>query len=136
MSNTQQRICAGLNESAAIIHKGNREKGFWDNHRNFGELLMLVTSELGEALEAHRKGRTCVVFDHVTMRLEDSSRHIKVGDKEAYEQHVKGTYEEEIAAAIIRLLDMAAGFGIDIEHHINLKVAYNKSREHMHGKKY
>ncbi|MEI2422137.1 hypothetical protein V6O07_17795, partial [Arthrospira platensis SPKY2] len=48
-------LCQGLNESARIIHKNNKEKGFWDTEKNVGELLMLVVSELGEAMEAHRK---------------------------------------------------------------------------------
>jgi len=31
------------------------EKGFWDQERNIGEALMLVVTELAEAMEAHRK---------------------------------------------------------------------------------
>ena len=46
-----------LNELSEEIYQNNKEKGFWDNKRNVGEMLMLVTSELGEAMEAHRKGR-------------------------------------------------------------------------------
>lgn len=45
-----------LNNMSQICHKAAKDKGFWDRDRNIGELLMLVVSELSEALEADRKG--------------------------------------------------------------------------------
>lgn len=123
-------ICKGLNSSAQTIYDNNKEKGFWDKERNVGEMLMLVTSELGEAMEAHRKGRFA--------KLEEAQSNISSGGdfKMNFEKYIKDTFEDEIADAVIRLLDMAAGLGIDIEQHINAKVQYNKSREKLHGKKY
>ena len=44
-----------LNELAAVCHGIAREKGFWDEERNIGEILMLIVTELAEAMEAHRK---------------------------------------------------------------------------------
>lgn len=46
---------------AKFIHDFNCNVGWWTNpngspkDRNIGEMLMLVTSELGEAMEGHRK---------------------------------------------------------------------------------
>jgi len=37
-----------------ICHKIAKEKGFWDEKRNLGEMLMLVVTELSEAMEAYR----------------------------------------------------------------------------------
>jgi NTP pyrophosphatase (non-canonical NTP hydrolase) len=37
------------------VHANAKEKGFWDDERNIGEMLMLAVSELSEALEAFRK---------------------------------------------------------------------------------
>lgn len=37
-----------------MCHRIAKEKGFWDKERNIPEMLMLVVSELGEALEAYR----------------------------------------------------------------------------------
>ena len=113
-----------INEDCRTIYEVAKSKGFWDNERNVGEMLMLVTSELGEAMEAHRKGN----FFKGEKLLE--------GDKEYFEARVKDTFEDEIADAIIRLLDMAGGLGIDLEFHINAKLQYNKSRTKFHGKKY
>jgi NTP pyrophosphatase (non-canonical NTP hydrolase) len=120
-------LCAGLNESANVIFQNNKAKGFWDNERNVGELLMLITSELGEAMEAHRKGKF-------------ANGHLMATSyatwKEWFEKHYKDTFEDEIADAVIRLLDLSAGLGIDLEKHINEKVKYNKLRERLHGKLY
>ena len=43
-----------LNELSEICHSIAVEKGFWDNPRNIGESLMLIVTELAEAMEAHR----------------------------------------------------------------------------------
>ena len=44
--------------------------------------------------------------------------------------------EFELADAIIRLLDICDFYGIDIEKHIEAKLAYNRTRGYKHGKKY
>ena len=88
--------------------------------RNVGELLMLVTSELGEALEADRKNL-----------MDDKLPHYS-------------GLTVEIADAIIRLFDMAGGLKLDIAGAIVEKLAFNAkredhTREHRlseHGKKY
>jgi NTP pyrophosphatase (non-canonical NTP hydrolase) len=108
-------LCKGLNESAKFIHDINVSKGFWDKERNVGELLMLVVTELSEALEAHRK---------------DNFANPNSNDL------AKDTFEDEIADSFIRLLDLCNALDIDIEKHIQLKVAYNQTRERLHGKKY
>lgn len=118
-------LVAGLNESAQIIFQGNKEKGFWDKERNVGEMLMLVVSELGEAMEAHRKGLMTTDADWLKYR--------ETGD---FKSTLKDKFEDEISDAIIRLLDMAAGLGIDLEAHISHKVAYNATRQRLHGKGY
>jgi len=44
-----------LSELTEICHKTAVEKGFWDEKRNMGEALMLVVTELAEAMESYRK---------------------------------------------------------------------------------
>jgi NTP pyrophosphatase (non-canonical NTP hydrolase) len=72
--------------------------------RNVGELLMLITSELAEAMEGHRKN------------LQD--------DKLPHRQMI----EVELADALIRLLDMAGGLGLDLGGAFNEKMEYNRTR--------
>ena len=127
---SQIMLCDGLNKSAQIIFQNNKAKGFWDNERNVGELLMLVTSELGEAMEAHRKGRFA--------EFEKAETNVRLGGEwdANFKAHIKDTFEDEIADAVIRLLDLSAGLGIDLEKHINAKVRYNETRPKLHGKLY
>lgn len=119
----------GINNLAQEIFMVNKANGFWDRERNVGELLMLVTSELGEALEAHRNGRFSQLNESCTSQDKETR-------KNNFEKYVKDTFEDEIADAIIRLLDLSAGLGIDIEKHINAKIQYNKLRKKLHGKLY
>lgn len=128
-----KQIVTGLTESAKMIYLDNAAKGFWDSERNVGEMLMLVVSELGEAIEAHRKGKSAKLDDYkfiATAGFDESDETI------AFKENIKDTFEDEIADAIIRLLDMSGGLGIDINFHINAKLNYNRSRPRLHGKTY
>jgi NTP pyrophosphatase (non-canonical NTP hydrolase) len=102
------------------------EHGFHDMTANFGELLMLVVSELSEALEADRLEKWAG-----SMFLEERGL-----DPVRYDLYIRGTVEEEIADAVIRLLDFAGVYGIDLDWHVAAKMAYNKTRPSKHGKKY
>ena len=44
-----------LNELSQICHAVAVSKGFWEGERNRGEILMLVVTELAEAMEAYRR---------------------------------------------------------------------------------
>jgi NTP pyrophosphatase (non-canonical NTP hydrolase) len=43
-----------LNEWSAYCHGIAKEKGFWEKERNVGEALMLIVTELAEAMEGYR----------------------------------------------------------------------------------
>ena len=58
---------------------------------------------------------------------------------EACEADRKGgfkNFKEEITDTFIRLFDLCAAEGIDIEKEIKNKMKTNEKREHKHGKKY
>ena len=112
-----------LNDLAHEIYLANQQKGFWDKERNVGEVLMLITSELGEAMEAHRKGRKADWFAYDNQNA-------------AFTESIKDSFEDELADAIIRILDFCGGTGIDIQRHIDEKLIYNSTRERLHGKQY
>ena len=123
----------GLNDAAQQIHKAAKEKGFWDKPRETGTLLMLCVSELSEALEADRKGKRARIDDYIKGYSHQDNLQQKTA---GFELHIKDSFEDELADTIIRILDLCGAKGIDIERHINLKLAYNKTREKMHGKAY
>lgn len=92
-----------LNRYAKDCHERSVAKGFWDEPRNTVHYLMLVISELSEAVEADRIGRWAKL-DHDTI---DTLQRIE-GAPYAQEflRLVKDTVEDEIADAVIRLLDL------------------------------
>lgn len=107
-----------LDKLAEMIHNDNRAKGFWDTERNVGELLMLIVTELSEAQEAHRKD---LMDDHL----------MDADGKPKY----SGLWVE-LGDALIRILDACGGLGIPIGDVVAEKLYYNKTRPHLHGKKY
>lgn len=127
----------GLNALAKSIHQNARDKGFFEKEKNIGEMLCLIHSEVSEALEADRKD---LYAD--TQYLDEMTAHGYTWDDSllsfttAFKKSVKNTFEDEMADIIIRVLDLCAFKGIDIEKHIALKMQYNATREKYHGKKY
>lgn len=128
------------------IHENAKAKGFWDKERNIGEMLMLIVSEVSEAMEADRKDH---FYDPET-RYKKGKDLTKNGSRWAFDivdssdeawcnwfgTEVKNTFEDELADAMIRIMDLAYSRNIDLEWHIAQKMRYNGAREHMHGKKY
>ncbi len=119
-----------LTDYSKEVHKGNVEKGFYDSEVPVGTHLMLITSELAEALEADRHSITA-------NRVSFSKEFSETGDfAKAFKKNIKDSYEDEIADAVIRILDHCGYKGIDIDWHVAQKLKYNKTREIRHGKKY
>ena len=119
-----------LNKLRDEIHENAKNKGFWDNQRETGTLLMLCVSELAEAMEADRNGL------YADLELIEKDKEEFIDFKWSFENSIKDTFEDELADTIIRILDLCGAHGIDIEKHIELKMKYNATREKMHGKKY
>ena len=122
-----------INNLVKTAHDAAVKKGFYGEDKNIGELLMLVVSELGEALEAHRYGRMC--GDDIQI-LSEMCQQLVVFPIKEYEANIQGTFEEEIADTFIRLGDLCGYLGINIEMHIKAKMEYNKTRPEKHGKDY
>lgn len=106
----------GINELAKEIHENAVEHGWWDEKRGFPEVLALIHSEVSEALEEYRNGR--------------SASEVYAGSGGKPEG-----IPIELADVIIRILDFCGYAGIDIEHAIRQKHEYNKSRPYRHGGK-
>lgn len=92
-----------LNRYAKDCHERAVAKGFWDGTHTVGHYLMLAFGELHEAIEADRIGKWARL-DHDTI---DTLQRIE-GAPYAQEflREVKDRVEDEIADAVIRLLDL------------------------------
>ena len=122
----------GLNEIALKAFENAKDKGFHESDPNIGEKLMLIVSELSEALEADRHNKRMKVSIDAVMGWVSEEDFVI-----SFEAHAKDTFEDELADAIIRIAHLSARLGIDIETHVLAKMRYNKTRQQKHGgKKY
>lgn len=104
---------ADLNALARSIYLDNKQKGFWPDDpkdRNAAECIALMHSELSEALEAIRKPGPS---DHIPEYF---------------------LLEEELADAVIRILDFCGAHQLNLGGALEAKLAYNRTRPHKHGK--
>lgn len=109
-----------LNEYAEMIHNRAVEKGWWEEERNFGEMIALMHSELSEALEEQRDGRANVWYAH--------DRTISGFPKP------EGV-ATELVDCMIRILDTLHSMHIDIDTLLLEKHHYNGLRPYRHGGK-
>lgn len=140
-----------IDELAVRINQTARSKGFWDKERNMGEMLMLATSELAEALEEDRVGNPAVWFQH---GLHCELAHmVSQGVESPLIARLAAKGEDgctcipkpegalvELMDAVIRCLDtgqhLASMTRYTAGQVMEMKMEYNDSREHMHGKAY
>lgn len=117
-----------FNKTAMEIREQMDSNGFHLDVEK-GTALMLTVSELSEALEALRKDRRADItnFDTEVSTL---------GFQNAFKAHIKDTFEDEMADALIRILDMCAKYNIDIDFHVKQKMLYNSQRPYKHGKSF
>lgn len=122
-----------MNKLAQEIHRRNIQKGFYTPPPSIPKMLMLMVTELAEACEADRNNKFSGnnAIDKSYLQTENVSHFLKY-----YEANFKGTFEEEMADVIIRVLDLCAYKNIDIETQIAAKMRYNVTRPFKHGKKY
>jgi hypothetical protein len=111
MSPMEQAAYSGLRAAQQIAHETATNAGWYADpmtgrpvHRNFGEVVALMHSELSEALEADRKG------------LKDDKLPHRDGR------------EVEFADCIIRILDTAAALGLDVAGAVIEKNRFNRQR--------
>lgn len=121
-----------LRDKAYEIAKNN---GFHDEYCSDEHLLVLVISELMEALEAYRKGN-CLYenedkYMDVQSKINDCYNNSEF--KECFEEYIKDTFEDELADTVIRLLDTAGSNNINIDlYPVKSSIYKNKIPEYFY----
>jgi NTP pyrophosphatase (non-canonical NTP hydrolase) len=125
-----------INELAQEIHKNAVSKGFYEEEKDTATWLMLIVTEVAEACEADRKDHFAdwEAFDGGLVG--PLSIRDRIGWVSDFDDYIKDSFEDELADIMIRVMDLAAHKGIDLETHIRAKMHRNSLREYKHGKKY
>lgn len=124
-----------VKEWIEIIGKNAKSKGFHETHQELGTRLMLIVSELGEALEALRHNRELLGQDINSLDKELLESYPNQY-KEKFEEKIKDTFEDELADAVIRIFDLCWILNIDLEFFMEAKTLYNELRPKLHGKEF
>lgn len=106
-----------LNELGKQAYEIAKEHGFYDNKPSVPERLCLIHSEVSEALEDYRD-------DKMQMAYQD----VGYGNKPI-------GFPSELADVLIRIVDLAAHLNIDLDEAVRIKMEFNKTRPHKHGRK-
>jgi NTP pyrophosphatase (non-canonical NTP hydrolase) len=124
-----------LTEFSKDIHKGNVKRGFYDDPKEIGTVLMLIVTELAEAMESYRANNRLGAGKLESIQWNSNlNEDFTEEDINQFKLVVKDTFEDEIADTIIRLFDLCGWLDIDIHKHIMLKLKYNSTRPYKHGK--
>jgi NTP pyrophosphatase (non-canonical NTP hydrolase) len=109
-----------INQMVDKVYQQNLKAGWHSKPREIGTCLMLIVSEIAEAMEGDRKS---LMDDHLPHR---------------------SMLEVELADAVIRIMDLSGREGLDLGGAIVEKLQYNltrsdhklENREKENGKKY
>lgn len=93
-----------VNELVNYCYNQSKNAGWHDGNREIGTMLMLIVSEIAEAMEGDRKD---LMDDHLPNRK---------------------MIEVELADAVIRISDLAGKLNLDLGGAIEEKLQYNLNR--------
>lgn len=114
------------NELRDEIHAIAVEHGWHETKQPSSHWLCLVISELMEAVEADRKGiKSQIVrfnkdMDYLIHEFKLYGERYNKAFMDEFSRYIKDTVEDELADAVIRLLDFAGETGTDIDLMANL----------------
>lgn len=122
-----------INEMVTVVHNNAKEKGWWESQREAGTILMLIVSEIAEAMEEARNN-TPPIYIH---SKEQVAINPHFADIDFIEESLAKPEGEliELADAVIRIMDYCGSKGWDLERAIRMKIRYNLTRPHRHGGK-
>ena len=105
-----------LNNMREEAYKTATKHGYHSEERHPSFWLGLVVSECGECIHADRANRHATVSQYRDVLQVYTSHPSTVDFLNVFEQNIKDTVEDEFADIIIRLLDFAGNYHIQLEY--------------------
>ena len=87
-----------LKQFMTKAHETAKAKGFDKPDLDINQALMLIITEMSEAIQAHRHSR------HGS--IEDYNKWLGVSEEQAYEESLEGTVESEFADIALRIMSL------------------------------
>ncbi len=118
-------VCArlGVNGLCQEAYNNAFEHGFYDNSKTTEQALI----SMGLELEAHNTQQKLTKLALIGSEVGEAVRAVQHGDSAAL--------AEELADVCIRVFDMCGWLDIELGDEIIRKMAINRTRPYMHGKK-
>ena len=87
-----------LKQLMTKAHENAKAKGFCNHDLDINQALMLIITEMSEAIQAQRKSR------HGS--IEDYNKLLGVSEEQVYKESLEGTVESEFADIAIRIMSL------------------------------
>lgn len=87
-----------LKQFITKAYENAKAKGFYKPDLDINQALMLIITEMGEAIQAHRHNRH--------RSIEDYNKWLGVSEEQAYEESLEGTVESEFADVALRIMSL------------------------------
>ena len=113
-----------LNELRDRAYKTACEHGFHEEELSNKHFLMLVITELSEAVEADRKGHYCDINHFTKVINVCTEKYSPIYFYSHFNEYIKDSVGDELADAAIRLLDLAGLKGADVQRIETMEAAY------------
>lgn len=142
---TEGFLSNALNDLARLTSEMSKSKGFWQGEPNLAEKVALIHSEASELLEAYRKDPKADCGKMFPDAYAGPEEELTFSGGKFHGEPAKRIpggpigltlEEEELADIIIRVLDLSGHRGINIGRAVLVKMQYNKTRPHKHGKQF
>lgn len=118
-----------ISTTAQTIFQANADKGFWDVPEWAKQTGGTAAAQ--EYIDLMKSQKLALIHSELSEALEGLRKHAKSDKIPDFTAE-----EEELADALIRILDYAGGFGLQLGEAFAAKLEYNRTRPHKHGKRF